>query len=387
MRRFLFSRPLARRGFTLIELLVVIAIIAILIALLLPAVQQAREAARRSQCKNNLHQIGLAIHNFHETYGVLPPLCNHEAGPTFWYHILPYVDQAPMYALYKGGAVNPSTPTERTDWRRTMDDNWRIIDLAGQAQNINGIPYYHCPTWRTASVKRDVPGGVTGEVRGPKGDYAVVFIQTSANYTLNTPDQDGGTGNPCTTNCGENSYWNHWDSNDQGSRRRQKGGIVTADSNGMLDDGGLNGLVGRRRLEAKATMSFSDLRDGVSMTALVGEKFWRRGELTRNDAMGDRNTDGSIFVQSNNWREYLVVRNMRFPLRNKSETYTLNANWFHVEPNQNRPDRGGGFGSLHPSTVHFLLGDGAVRGISPTINLQIQWRLADRDDGLEIGDF
>ena len=89
-----------RRGFTLIELLVVIAIIAILVALLLPAVQQAREAARRSQCKNNLKQLGLALHNYHDTYTVFPfgistPTKHNSTGLVM---MLPYFDQGPLYA-------------------------------------------------------------------------------------------------------------------------------------------------------------------------------------------------------------------------------------------------------------------------------------------------
>jgi prepilin-type N-terminal cleavage/methylation domain-containing protein len=96
----------ARRGFTLIELLVVIAIIAILIALLLPAVQQAREAARRTQCKNNLKQIGLAMHNYESTYGRFPlgyldlvpgGNANLDGGWAWDAYLMPYIDQAPLY--------------------------------------------------------------------------------------------------------------------------------------------------------------------------------------------------------------------------------------------------------------------------------------------------
>jgi len=101
-----------QRGFTLIELLVVIAIIAILIALLLPAVQQAREAARRTQCKNNLKQIGLALHNYHDTHLTFPPgAIFSESGAfpddlwgfSFWPGILPYLDQGNMWNQMDSG--------------------------------------------------------------------------------------------------------------------------------------------------------------------------------------------------------------------------------------------------------------------------------------------
>ena len=106
-----------KTGFTLIELLVVIAIIAILIALLLPAVQQAREAARRTQCRNNLKQIGLALHNYHDNFNVITPLAYGDGGinaqtsnPTWAWStmILPYMDQAPLY-----NQLNPGPNTLR----------------------------------------------------------------------------------------------------------------------------------------------------------------------------------------------------------------------------------------------------------------------------------
>lgn len=107
MKAFLTTNPKRRHGFTLIELLVVIAIIAILIALLLPAVQQAREAARRTQCRNNLQQLGIAVHNYELAYEVLPPGAVNPEGPIRsepkGYHmswtgqLLPYLDQEPLF--------------------------------------------------------------------------------------------------------------------------------------------------------------------------------------------------------------------------------------------------------------------------------------------------
>ncbi|SFI37729.1 DUF1559 domain-containing protein [Planctomicrobium piriforme] len=117
--------PTLRRrqpGFTLIELLVVIAIIAILVALLLPAVQQAREAARRSQCKNNLKQLGLAMHNYHDATSRLPigvmraggNFAITVSGYTWFRRILPYIEQAAIYNQYDQNANYYSTEPNRT---------------------------------------------------------------------------------------------------------------------------------------------------------------------------------------------------------------------------------------------------------------------------------
>ena len=215
-----------RFGFTLIELLVVIAIIAILVALLLPAVQQAREAARRSQCKNNLKQIALAMHNFHDVYNKLPGAARDGAGASFaccnateiegwswWYQILPYMEQNAVFDL--GDKTNPSG------------------SLAVVARV--GIPAYYCPTRRKVTSygsgyhRSDYAGnagerglaGLGGDgTRGEKGSmiqttFGEVKLEDIKDGTSNTilvaekalhPDRHGSDG-------GDNEPWNNagWD--------------------------------------------------------------------------------------------------------------------------------------------------------------------------------
>ncbi|WP_166830693.1 DUF1559 domain-containing protein [Thalassoroseus pseudoceratinae] len=217
-----------RQGFTLIELLVVIAIIAILIALLLPAVQQAREAARRTQCKNNLKQIGLAFHNFQDVHEQLPngardgndgdPLtscCNSltRRGWSWSYQILPYMEQQNLFDL---GDENDPTGTQ---------------NLVAQ-QAVKG---YYCPTRRdpiadgNGFYRNDYAGNAgeraPGDLRGSDNNGTKgVVIQTDAGKTTVERIRDGSSNTLMVaekalhpdkhlTDGGDNERWNNagWD--------------------------------------------------------------------------------------------------------------------------------------------------------------------------------
>lgn len=152
------KRTSRRYGFTLVELLVVIAIIGILVGLLLPAVQAAREAARRMQCSNNVKQMGIAFHNHQDSKRYLPGgaadlgqssgCCNsyQQKGFSFLYHILPYIEQNNIYELAVGKDSTSANTYNSADPNSINDSN-RAWALGRQI-----IPAYACPSRRAAAI-------------------------------------------------------------------------------------------------------------------------------------------------------------------------------------------------------------------------------------------
>ncbi len=331
----MLRRPRLRSAFTLIELLVVIAIIAVLIALLLPAVQQAREAARRTQCKNNLKQLGLAMHNYEETHKIVPP-----AAGRFWANpdcggmrhsafvmMLPFMDQAPLYNISQAGGLAASVDGTRNWPGNTFapwDGNHRL--------NVANIPGLLCPS---------------------DGDSQEQNWTGRTNYM--TCRGDG-----CWDNCPQ------WNGN--GGR-----GI-----RGMFI-GGQNGA-GRRR--------FADVTDGLSNTIAIAERI--KAKSGANTIKG-----GSVAtsITQSTYRDnpsvcLATVSNVGGP-----GTYTTSVgNWAGLRwadggpaftgcttilgPNKPGCHDGGGDDkdgvfeptSHHTGGVQCLMGDGAVRFISENID-------------------
>jgi len=206
----MLRRSRLRRGFTLIELLVVIAIIAILIALLLPAVQQAREAARRSQCKNNLKQVGLALHNYHDVFKQMPPalinsgrysngasINGNTMNTTGWTLLLPFIDQKPLHDQLNFSAPNNTSnpnaggtcPVTADDYNNALLQQQKIPILACPSDPSGGEPFTYHPNENHFYTNQNT-------VRGSYLFATGVFTDYNANYTTYLRDaRQGAFGN------------------------------------------------------------------------------------------------------------------------------------------------------------------------------------------------
>ncbi len=211
------SIRLARHGFTLIELLVVIAIIAILVALLLPAVQQAREAARRTQCKNNLKQLALAIHNYHDTHGCLPIADVDGSVNAVSAHarLLPYIEQSALYSRVDFNVpydhVNNTVPrnTELPAFRCPSDPTSLPASIGGRNNYYwnagNGIVMY-----ATGAAGQPAPNGIVYHNRRIRfNDITDGLSNTAAMSEKITGDGNNGISTPKTDTFRPGTYPNN----------------------------------------------------------------------------------------------------------------------------------------------------------------------------------
>ena len=345
---FRVLRDRRRLAFTLIELLVVIAIIAILIALLLPAVQQAREAARRTQCKNNLHQLGLALHNYHDVFNQFAPSICGTGVPNEWspsskgsylVRLLPYVDQAPMYNLIQWG--------EGVPWN--LPNVEATVDGSGQLLRWKNVPVYKCPS--EPSPDR------SGWSHGNKSNYA---LSMGAQQMDPHPSNPWGT---CTQYFYPGGYF----------------GTGPAGHGNSWDASQISGVVSRLNWAA----NFRDLTDGSSNTILGGE-------IIPCDV--DHNNHGwfhfnSLWTSTASPINFPVVCfgdpgwNDPTPPTLPNGQVATGCHW------RSSWTTGQGFRSRHEGGAHFALCDGAVRFISENIDYETYQRLGDRRDGRPVGEF
>ena len=325
-------RP-TRRGFTLIELLVVIAIIAVLIGLLLPAVQKVREAASRLKCQNNLKQLGLALHNYHDANEKLPIGAQGTAtaggyGFSWIPIVLPFLEQQNL--------------ANRLDLRSASVGYLGPGTTGGGLANRNvlfnvAVPSFHCPS--TAF----------GPIANIGNDPAcAVQFPTYAGIS-------GAIDHPST-------FRNRWP-------------IANAPANsidGMISSGGM--LIRFRGLR------FLDCADGLSNTMLVGEQSGRakfiNGQITTYNGAGGWGLVMGCVANGADDRT-LGITTVRYRL-NEGDM-SLPGNW--VDANNTS------LSSNHSGGVGVVLGDGSVRFLRDSLDLQTLYNLANRDDGKVVGEF
>jgi prepilin-type N-terminal cleavage/methylation domain-containing protein len=315
-----------RRGFTLIELLVVIAIIAILIALLLPAVQQAREAARRSQCKNNLKQIGLAMHNYHDVFNKFPPgyvyytpsqvAANPAAHWSWSAFILPYIEQGVLFNQLRVGNL-------------TVDQD--LNTAATSAAMQNPLPAYLCPSDNVPGVNSYAPG--TGNSRSitPSGGSAT-FISASSYVAVN----------------------NNW-------------GVKNAKATNSLD--GASGSVAT--FYANSNTNIRDMTDGTSNTLLVGERCWKVKTIDMKSAVAFCVRNGGTglgnFGGVGECQDTSLGTSTRGTAVDDGLAFGFGDAWTRINEANSSYQGYTGFSSYHTGGAQFLMGDGAVRFLSENI--------------------
>ncbi|MGN1065710.1 MAG: DUF1559 domain-containing protein [Thermoguttaceae bacterium] len=349
-----------RAAFTLIELLVVIACIGLLIGLLAPAVQAAREAARRTQCINNLKQMGLAIHHFHESKNGIPPACISTHRCTMFGLIYPYAEQNALYELFcKEGEMAYVT---HGDWWNQVPDVKPIL-TDEQKKAFASVPWMVCPTRRSAPAEAiwTAPGSLDANA-GPQTDYAVVMSVDKAEdrhyyarvcYTL---EDDGAF------------------QNDQ--RGAFRGAAIVGDNYALW----------------RPRDKFARLSDGLSNQFLVGEKHIPISKLgiclqKRNLAeylpSDFANThDGSYLTHAASPASASVFRCLVTGwLNKKTPECALYPGLYGPFDLEDVPAIESGFGSWHNGVCNFLLADGSVRGVSNETEYKILACLATCDDG------
>ncbi|WP_437201282.1 DUF1559 family PulG-like putative transporter [Planctomicrobium sp. SH664] len=314
-----------QRGFTLIELLVVIAIIAVLIALLLPAVQQAREAARRSQCKNNLKQIALALHNYHETHLVFPPGC---VGNSVWSGTPPHPNRVAWTAF-----------------------TFPYLDQA-TLFNLNMTDMSALPMSKTAL-----------DYSGAKTNLAVFKCPTDPNSTKQTYASTSGV-LPATLS----NY-----SGCQGTTGTQLGTDQTATK--------LDGI-----FYAMSKTSMRDITDGSSNVMLLSEIVLVRHGATVGNNSSETDWRGLIFnaYGPTTWFSTLYPPNTRqvdLLGRCINDSFAP-CSYMGGSGNANVSSR-----SYHVGGVQSALADGSVRFISQNIDGRTFKYLGGRDDANVIGEF